>query len=109
MNKILLIIRREFITRVRKPSFLIMTILGPLLIAGTMVGLVYLGMQESDEHLVLVVDKPHVVTGKLRDTDKVRFFYAYDELGDSAFKASPYTLMVDVNEAILETNTIQLF
>ncbi|MBV6406152.1 MAG: ABC transporter permease [Flavobacteriales bacterium] len=109
MNKILLIIRREFITRVRKPSFLIMTILGPLLIAGTMVGLAYLGMQESDDHLVLVVDKPHVVTGKLRDTEKLRFLYAYEDLSDSAFKASPYTLMVDVNEAILETNTIQLY
>ena len=34
MNKIKLIIWREFITRVRKPSFLIMTILGPVLIAG---------------------------------------------------------------------------
>ncbi len=109
MNKTLLIIRREFITRVRKPSFLIMTILGPLLIAGTMVGLAYLGMQESEDHLVLVVDKPHVVTGKLRDSDKLRFFYSYEELDDPAFKASPYTLMVDVNEAILETNTIQLF
>jgi ABC-type Na+ efflux pump permease subunit len=35
MNKIKLIIWREFITRVRKPSFLIMTILlAPVLIAG---------------------------------------------------------------------------
>jgi len=109
MNKILLIVGREFLSRVRKPSFLIMTILGPLLLAGTMIGLVYLGMQESDDHLVLVVDKAHLVTGKLRDTDKVRFLYTYEEPDDSAFKAAPYTLMVDVNEAILETNTIQLF
>ncbi|MBP6389843.1 MAG: ABC transporter permease [Flavobacteriales bacterium] len=109
MNKIGLIIWREFITRVRKPSFLIMTILGPLLIAGTMVLLVYLGLQESDDQLVLVVDGPGIVSGKLKDSEKLTFFYTDSTLTDSAFKASPYTVMVDVNEAILETNAIQLF
>ena len=34
MNKIGLIISREYITRVRKKSFLIMSLLGPLLIIG---------------------------------------------------------------------------
>jgi ABC-2 type transport system permease protein len=34
MNKILLIIRREYWTRVRKRSFLVMTLLGPILAAG---------------------------------------------------------------------------
>jgi hypothetical protein len=38
MNKIKLIIWREFITRVRKPSFLIMTILAPVLMAAGITG-----------------------------------------------------------------------
>ena len=37
MNKIGLIIRREYITRVRKRSFIIMAILGPILFASLMV------------------------------------------------------------------------
>ena len=34
MHKILLIIKREYLSRVRKRSFIVMTILGPLLFAG---------------------------------------------------------------------------
>ena len=34
MNKIGLIIKREYLTRVRKRSFLIMTFLGPILMSG---------------------------------------------------------------------------
>ena len=32
MNKIKIIIKREYLTRVRKKSFIVMTILGPILI-----------------------------------------------------------------------------
>ena len=67
MGKVRLIIWREFITRVRKPSFIIMSILGPLLIAGSVTLLVYLGMQETTDHLVYVVDGPEILTDKLKD------------------------------------------
>ena len=94
MNKIRLIIWREFITRVRKPSFLIMTILGPLLIAGGITLTVYLGLQGSDDHRVLVVDESQVIASRLKDADKVSFFVDHNAWSDSAFKESPYTVMV---------------
>jgi ABC-2 type transport system permease protein len=94
MNKIGLIIRREFITRVRKPSFLIMTLLGPLLIAGGIMLTVYLSMQDSSDHHVLVVDPNHVVASKLRNSEKVTFFVDHAEWEDSTFVGSPYTVMV---------------
>jgi len=109
MNKIGLILIREFITRVRKPSFLIMTILGPLLIAGGITLTVYLGMQDSGEQHVLVVDQAGIIGGKLRGSDKVNFFVDHSSWTDSAFKASPYTVMVEVNEDILNTNTVLFF
>ena len=34
MNKIILIIKREYLSRVRKKSFIVMTLLGPILMAG---------------------------------------------------------------------------
>ncbi len=34
MNKILLVIKREYLTRVKKKSFIVMTILAPILLAG---------------------------------------------------------------------------
>ena len=109
MNKIKLIIWREFITRVRKPSFLIMTILAPVLIAAGVTVMVYLGLQESDDHRVLVVDEAQIIGGRLRDSDKVSYFVDNKAWSDSAFKASPYTIMVEVNEDILNTNTVLFF
>ncbi len=101
MNKIRLIIWREFITRVRKPSFLIMTILGPLLIAGGILLVAYLGMQEADDQRVLVIDPAHVIASKLKDADNVTFFVDHALWSDSAFKASPYTVMVQFNDDVL--------
>jgi ABC-2 type transport system permease protein len=57
MNKIKLIIWREFITRVRKPSFLIMTLLAPVLVAAGITVVVYLSLQDNNDQRVLVVDR----------------------------------------------------
>lgn len=111
MNKIKLIIWREFITRVRKPSFLIMTILGPLLIAGGVAAVTFLGLQESGPQSVLVVDVPHLFTDKLANATKpdITFHYRNDDISDSAFKNSTYTLMVRMNEEVLKNNQVELF
>ncbi|MGV9011478.1 MAG: ABC transporter permease [Flavobacteriales bacterium] len=109
MGKIGLIIWREFITRVRKPSFLVMTVLGPLLIVGGIALVVYLGMQESGVQNIVVVDKAGLLTNKLKETDDIKFYYEQADMSDSVFKASPYTAMVEVNPLVLENNTIQLF
>ncbi|MBK9058761.1 MAG: ABC transporter permease [Flavobacteriales bacterium] len=109
MGKTGLIIWREFITRVRKPSFLIMTLLGPLLMVGGITLVVYLGMQESGIQNIVVVDKANLLTNKLQETDDIKFFYEPQDISDSVFKASPYTAMVEVNPLILENNTIQVF
>lgn len=102
MNKIKLIIWREFITRVRKPSFLIMTILGPLLIAGGIMLTIYLGLQDSDTHKVLVIDTNQVIASRLKDTDKVTFYVDNAAWDDTVFKASPYTVMVRFTEEITD-------
>ena len=94
MGKIRSIIWREFITRVRKPSFLIMTLLGPLLIAGGITLTIYLTVQDSDGQRVLVIDENQVIASKLKDTESVTFFVDNQAWTDSAFSASPYTVMV---------------
>ena len=109
MGKIGLIIWREFITRVRKPSFLIMTILGPLLLVGGITMVVYLGMQESGIQNIVVIDKAQLLKNKLQETADIKFFYEPTDMSDSVFKESPYTAMVEVNPLILENNTIQVF
>ena len=58
MNKIGLIIKREFSTRVRKKTFIVMTILGPILSAALFILPAYLATLPDEEKIILVVDKP---------------------------------------------------
>lgn len=57
MNKILLIIKREYFSRVKKKSFIIMTILGPLLMAGIMVVPIWLSMQKVETQKIEIIDE----------------------------------------------------
>lgn len=109
MKKILLIIQREYSTRVKKKSFLIMTLLGPILIAGFMSLAIYLGMSDSSVQNVVVVDEAKMVTKSFKDSDNVKFFYTNEFLSDSAFGDSPYNLMLIVNEYIIENNKAHLY
>ena len=56
MNKILLIIQREYLTRVKKKTFIISTILFPLLYLGLIFGIGYLGEKGKKKLNVAVVD-----------------------------------------------------
>ncbi|MXV51535.1 ABC transporter permease [Pedobacter sp. HMF7647] len=74
MNKILLIIQREYMSRVRKKSFLVMTFLVPGLIIG-MYGLIaYLTITGGDKLAnVKVLDESGVFAGKFKNTKSVLF------------------------------------
>lgn len=109
MNKILLIIQREYLTRVKKKSFLIMTILGPILIAGFLSLAIYLGLSDSSVQNVLVIDEAKLVTKTFKDSDQIKFFYSNEVISDSAFGESPYNLMLIVNEYIVENNKAHLY
>jgi len=54
-TKIYIIILREFLYRVKKPSFLIMTFLGPLLILGLYGAIIWLAVSEEKEVLIVNV------------------------------------------------------
>ncbi len=63
MSKTFLIVKREYITRVRKKSFLIMSILGPLLFAAFMVVPGYLAtLEDTDIKTVAVIDNSLILT-----------------------------------------------
>lgn len=73
MNKVLLIIQREFLSRVQKRSFLITTIVVPLIIPAVLAGFIYLMVKDSNEgpERVLVHDESGLMT--LSNTSKFTF------------------------------------
>ena len=69
MHKILLIIKREYLTRVRKKSFLVMTILGPLLMAAIVIVPIYLATKGTELKSVAVIDQTGIFFGKFKDNE----------------------------------------
>ena len=65
MNKILLIIRREFLTRVRKRTFIIGTILFPLLYLGLIFGTGYIADKTKENLNIAMVDKSGLFSDEL--------------------------------------------
>lgn len=61
MNKTLLIIQREFLSRVRKKSFLVMTLLGPILFGGLMVAPALVASIPDGPKEILVVDQSYLL------------------------------------------------
>ncbi len=77
MNKILLIIQREYFSRVKKKSFIVMTFLTPLLIAGVyaLIGFfAYKGIKDTHDK-VAIVSANKTLTEKLSSNQNVSYVY----------------------------------
>ncbi|MEN8890134.1 MAG: ABC transporter permease [Wenyingzhuangia sp.] len=65
MNKLILMIKREFITKVRSSAYLVLIFLSPLLVIGTFAAVFYFSSQEKiddDQKVsVLVVTSPEII------------------------------------------------
>lgn len=75
MNKITLIIKREYLTRIRKRSFLLATFLIPLFFIGLYVGIIYLTKKSFDEThgIVYIVDQEGSIGSQLKSTSNITY------------------------------------
>ncbi len=73
MGKTATIIKREFLSRVKKKSFLVMTILGPLLMAAIVIIPVVVAQLSDSDYEVAVVDHSDYFIHAFDDRDNVRF------------------------------------
>ncbi len=88
MHKIGLIISREYLTRVRKKSFIIMTIIGPVLFAALIILPTWLASQDGEQKVIEVLDDSGNFTGKFQDTESLVFEYITGDL-DAAKERVP--------------------
>jgi ABC-2 type transport system permease protein len=111
MNKIALIIKREYLVRVKKKSFIIMTFLGPLLFTAIMVGAIFLALSDNTKHTILIVDPAgELITQEVADytvnqLDRPRFkdsenvFYEFTtkDISDQEFIDGYYSIMIKLD------------
>ncbi len=87
MNKIGLIIKREYFTRLKKRSFIIMTFLGPLLIAAVYIIPILLALHgDNEKRTIAVVDQSHWFERQFINTEKQTFIRLDDISIDSTKK-----------------------
>ena len=114
MNKILLIIRREYLSRVKKKSFILMTFLTPLLIAG-IYGLIgyftYKGISDTHDKIA-VISTNKTLTEKLATDKNVTYVYENKSLDQmkKSLKNSDYDYILYLPEfSLAAPKGIELF
>jgi ABC-2 type transport system permease protein len=113
MNKIALIFKREYLTRVKKKSFLILTVLTPLLFAVMMFLPSYLATRENrEEQKVAVIDRSTIFLGNLNDSKSTKFIFfpvAEYENVKKNFENGEYYAMLEIPDNILVSNKVLVF
>lgn len=79
MNKTWIVARREFLSRVQKKTFLLTTILLPLIIFGFYALMIYFTVKTSDNFKVAVADKANVFGGKIESKGDIKFSFVNGE------------------------------
>lgn len=112
MNKSLLILKREYLTRVKKKSFIIMTLLVPLMMAAFTILPAYLAsMDDTELRTIAVYDPTGLILNNLEDQEYTKFHYIpeeqYKELNKN-FKSNEFYALLYIPQNILTTNQAQL-
>ena len=111
MNKIWLIIQREYLSRVKKKSFLVMTFLVPVLFIGVfgLAGYLVANQNEfGDKKTVQVVDESGMFANKLRNGNNIEYSYSTQSYAaeKAAFAKSGRTYLLHIPASLTD---VQLY
>lgn len=112
MSKIGLVLTREYTTRVKKKSFIIMTLLMPALMAGLFILPGYLATRDDTKvRTIAVYDGSSILLGQLESSDYTKYQFIpeeeYAKIKDNLKTSNYYALLV-IQPNLLITNTVQL-
>lgn len=111
MSKTSLIIKREYLTRVRKRSFIVMSILGPLLMAAMLIVPIYVAQLEGTEDKNIgILDETGWFFEKFSDRENLHFEYVFEDLETakkSVYEGNQYALLyIPKTELSLPTTAV---
>lgn len=113
MNKSMIILKREYLTRVRKKSFVILTLLVPFLFAAFTILPAWLAMQDDTEkRTIAVYDESGIFLGRLENTEFTTFhFMPGDEFAaiKNDIRNSPFYALLFLPSDIMETSSAEIF
>lgn len=112
MSKIGLVLTREYTTRVRKKSFIIMTVLMPALMAAMFILPAYfMSQDDTKERSIAVYDGSTILLGQLESNNYTKYKFIqkeeYEKIKDHLKTTAYYALLV-IQPNVLNTKTVQL-
>ncbi len=104
MKKIRLIIGREIKSKLRNKTFLIMTVLAPLLITGFLAFIIQLSQSDNTNQLVMVIDDSKLFKDKLKGNDYISLSYSNLKLEDAVeqFTDKGYSCLLWISPNIIQ-------
>ena len=104
MNKIFLIIGREIKSKLSNKTFIIMTLLAPLLITGFLAFLIKMSQSEKTEQNVLVIDESKLFRDKFVGNDYITLAFSNQKLENAVeeFSEKGYTCVLWISPNIIE-------
>ena len=75
MKNIFLITKREYLTQVKKKSFVILTLLAPILMIGFAALIAFMFKANESSSTFNVVDKSGLFVGNLKNTDQIKYVF----------------------------------
>lgn len=97
MNKIWLIIQREYITRVRKKSFIVTTLLIPIMMFALFALFIYMAVRSEQKQAIVIYDESGIFVNKL-DTVQKSYTLIYEQIQNG-----------ESNKALLERTKADIY
>lgn len=121
LSTVFAIVRREYLTRVRRRAFVVATVLGPILTVGLIAGLVLLTQSTEDPVKVWVVDRDGLITvptdgGQFVPTcpacyperPLLTYRFGREEKTKEELQVEGYTCMVTFDAGLMQSEKMQL-
>lgn len=112
MNKILIIIKREFLTRVKKKTFIALTIAVPFLFAAFYAFMIWMMLNKDTEIRKIAVVNKSNIEAPVTSNDYTKYEYFNDstfESDKSKLLANGYYAVLSIPANIMEKNEAELF
>ena len=117
----LTVVRREYVTRVRRRAFIVATLLGPILWVGLVAGLVLLTQSTESPAKVWVVDHDGLLTAPVEggqfvptcpscypERTLLTYRFGREPKDAATLEAEGFTCMVEMDEGIVQSEKAQL-
>jgi ABC-2 type transport system permease protein len=97
MNKIRLVIKREYLTRVRNRTFILSTILLPLFFIGFIFASAYFSIKSTQKQKVAVSDSNGIFKNSFQNSDLISYEFPAD-VNENNFKEKGYSAFLKIPE-----------